>query len=518
MADHAMSIGTLRTDCTVLADPLHATALRGRLDRAVSARLPQLIAELAEPILDGHDGVIRLRRLQLDLTLAGPFDEGTLARLLAARIVAALRQALADARRELRVWKSHQAYMASYVESRLGYARAPDWAFPDFAALALLSPSEAAVEILRTRPEVLVALARNGAVDGMPERILTRLDDDGCVVLLAAALQPAHGRLESTLTRLIEELVAQPDFGRGAVSDQAPARAALVMIMRALATDPALELAVAARAAAVIAELARLARLHAEVAGGPLTGADLEGAAAALPTGRHSPFHAELIRAIGDREVRATLAALLPRLRERGSPGDSREPEIAEPEGRKRRMTVRSLHSPVAGLALLLPGIVAVAAHRHLGPEALRQAVLSALPEEAWRGARTDPLLAALFPADPREPVGDVPPVPAGAIAAIAPESRHLFTDRRGADGWGDLVLARFAGRLPGLRASSRGYLQRQFLIASGKLDMNDETITVALDGPPLAIVLQMAGLSGAQMAIPYLQNRVLMLTLRRVR
>ena len=104
-----------------------------------------------------------------------------------------------------------------------------------------------------------------------------------------------------------------------------------------------------------------------------------------------------------------------------------------------------------------------------------------------------------------------------GSRASPSPEhleSRQLLTGREGADGWGDLLIASFASRLPGLRASSRDYLIRQFLAVPGQADINDDAIVVTLDGPALAIVLKMAGLSGDQMPIPFFGNRLLVLKL----
>ena len=86
MGDHVLGIATLRTDVAVLARPQDAAPLRGRLDRVVSQRLPLLLAELAGPVLDGHGGVLRLRRLAVSIDHAGPFDEAVLTRLLATRL------------------------------------------------------------------------------------------------------------------------------------------------------------------------------------------------------------------------------------------------------------------------------------------------------------------------------------------------------------------------------------------------------------------------------------------------
>ena len=144
----------------------------------------------------------------------------------------------------------------------------------------------------------------------------------------------------------------------------------------------------------------------------------------------------------------------------------------------------------------------------------MREALLS-IPDGAFgERVETDPLITALFPDDEDAGEPNYPPIPEIGIARLAPESRGLIMGRQGADGWGDYLLASFASRLPGLRASSRGYLLRQFLHVQGRAEITDDMISVTLDGPPLSIILKMAGLSGDQMRVPHLNNRLLVLNI----
>ncbi len=92
--DHSLAIGALRTDCAALVWPDAQPALRGMLDRLSGTSLPAALSQALDPVLDGLDGVVRIRRLQLDVDYFGQFDEAALAHALAVRIASALRDAL----------------------------------------------------------------------------------------------------------------------------------------------------------------------------------------------------------------------------------------------------------------------------------------------------------------------------------------------------------------------------------------------------------------------------------------
>jgi hypothetical protein len=506
MGDHVLGIATLRTDVAVLARPQDAAPLRGRLDRVVSQRLPLLLAELAGPVLDGHDGVLRLRRLAVSIDHAGPFDEAVLTRLLATRLAAALRAALAAGpRADLRYWPDHGSYLVSYVETRLGIEPGPDWPFADLAPLALLSPAEATVALVRARPELLTALARAGARAGAPARLLTRLDDGECAALLDAAAPAAGPPSAEDLTRLVAADVADAT----ATGPASPARRALALLLHtAVRTPPGTTPPVqAAMAVTALRETvsSRPGLRPADLAGDPVAGVVDLAADPALP----APFRAAL---------RAALAAPGPRAALTGPTALASSSGSTAPRRKGSAVRPGVAASPVAGVALLLPGIARYGLHRALTAAQLRAAVISTLDEDAHPAAATDPVLAALLPADPQAEPGVPPAVPAAALAGLPPEVGGLLTGRAGPEGWGDLLLAGFAARLPALGAGSRGYLQRQFLHVPGRLELTEEVVTVTLEGPPLAVVLAMAGFDGAQAPLPHLGDRLLVLALTGLR
>lgn len=526
MAEHLLRIGALRTDVAVLATPETAAPLRGRLDRALSARLPPLLAELSGPILDRFDGVIRLRRLRIDLDHAGTFDETTLARLLAARIAAALRDALArPGAGDLRAWADQSSYLAAYVETRLGLDPGPDWPFAEFKALSLLSPSEATAEMLRSRPGVLAQLARNGAGSGDPTRLLRRLDDTACAATLAAL---ADGRHHSDHTPELVRLAEADDLADAFTGPGRLPRKALALLLRDAAAAPQRrDHPPPVRSAMAVVALGELARTSQGRIGGPLTVQDVTSSLGEEMGSLPHMFGSALRASLTDPSHRAALAGLLTRLaahrdvRPGAPPTPATEAADAAP-AEVRRVEARRCVSPVAGVALLLSGVARYDAQRVLTPAQLRAAVISTLTipgeDHAPSGTATDPLLHALLPADPHAGLGVVPPVPGTVLDGLAPEVRGLTTGRDGPEGWGDLLLATFADRLPGLRASSRGYLQRQFLFVPGRLDLSDELAQVTLEGPPLAVVLAMAGFDGAQGPLPHLGDRLLTMVLTGLR
>jgi hypothetical protein len=522
VTEHVVRVGTLRTDVAVVADAAAVAPLRRRLDRTLSELLPRALAELSGPVLDRYDGVVRLRRLRLTLDHTGPFTEAALARLLAVRIAAALSEALARPGGDVRVWENHAAYLATYVEALLGLDPGPSWPFADLSALAVLSPAEAAVEVLRTRPAVLTRLASNGAGAGNPARLLARLDDRACAALVDAVLDgPSPGPPRAADIAALRPVI---DVPVAPASPTVVPRVALTLLLRAAARRPGVEVGRLGRAAVAVSVLTASSvagrhRLTAE--------ADARELAAALT--EEAPSVPARLRAVvretlAEPEARTALAGVFgppPAARtDRGTGLAAQGPATGRASGAARLQPGprRGVASPVAGVALLLPGAVRYGLHRTLTAAQLRAAVLSTLGEEARRGAVTDPFLAALLPADPHADIGVVPPVPVGAQDGLRPESRHLLTGAGGAEGWGGLLLADLAGRLPGLARSSAGYLRRQFLHTPGRLDLTDVLVAVTLDGPALAVVLAMAGFRGDQGPLPHLDDRRLTIELTGLR
>ncbi|MGS4947731.1 hypothetical protein ACVDG3_19825 [Meridianimarinicoccus sp. RP-17] len=511
MDTHRLGIGRLVTDCTVITAADQAAPLERRLNRALREDLPGRLSSLAGPLLDGREGVIRLRRLRLDLALEGPFEDAALARLFAAHIAAALRRALADPHAESRQWDTTAAYVAAYVAHRVGMVREPDWAFPDFTALRYLGAAEVAVELLGTRPQVLAELASLGRSQGgatvlaplIPEPDAARLVQRWSGTQAPSTWDAADG--QAVIAALDGEALA-------ALRGSTPGRAVLALALAAQGTGagPAARLGAAltvagmvlaldaiqpdGQGAAVVADV--LARLQAEAV------PQAPGVPAALAGFLH--------RTARDTAGRTRLATLVTGLQTRLDRRDTATRGRA-PTDRPAR-TGGGLggvyRSELAGMALLLPQVARFGGTLSSGQA--RDLLLALVPDPE---AATDPGLAAFLPVqDPPGTAPVLPPLPAAAVAALAEESRMHLDGQSGAEAWSGLILAGFATQLPGLKGSSRAYLQRQFLSAAGRVETGAEAIRVTLDGPPLAIVLRMAGLTGPQGRMPHLGDRRLIL------
>ncbi len=515
MDDASLGIGILKTVCNVVAYPEGAAALRATVDRALGGPFPKSLAAAAGPVLDTLDGVIRVKKIRLDLAHSGPWDESLLASLFASRLAAALRQAVEGRSADVRRWDDPVAYMASYVEMQLGLAHEPAWAFPDFQALTLLSPVQASVEIVRARPAVLLALARNGQRTGSAYRFVEKLDRENAALLVAGLL----AGLTVDIAR--NTLFFSAEFSRPMVEALAstPERDLNTLILKmASQPTPAMnsqDMPLILATAALVAAAVRVASASDERYGRPLSVADLAAGGLAREV---LPAHlSAFVSAMSSAPQARSLVERIIQLLERAPFATTK----ANPGARQTKpFAAKVLHisTPFAGVSLLLPDVVRLALSRHLSVNCLRLAILSVLDADTRLRAERDDLLGFLFPVDANETGTVFPSVPEIAIARVAPESRGLVSGRQGAEGWGDLLLASFASRLPGLRASSRSYLQRQFLAVSGIAEITEKSITVTLDGPPLSIVLKMAGLAGDQMQVPHLNNRLLVLKVGGVR
>lgn len=517
MENHALSIGALKTDCKVLAYPPAVATLKSTMDRALSGRFPTLLGNASESLLDGYEGVIRIQKLKIELAYSGTWDETVLAGILAARVSEALRSALVSHTSGIRTWSDPESYMASYVEWQLGFSNEPSWAFPDFQPLRLLPPLEAALEIVKARPAVLVTLANNGRRTGNPFRFIDMLRRDMATETVAALMKVVDVQQLATFAHRdhdeVLHLVNALEWLQETDMDKRILKLASIH-GEARRPEEFVSIFGAALLAVVSKCLTELDPIRASQGN--------DGFAKVLShasVARALPSHlAEFVKTVIRKDAGKALVNSIVALLEMRSKPASNVHEKRSNRTTSYKPKSRILASPFTGMALLLPDVVRLSLQRHIGLNGLREALHSIVDAELRERLDADPLIAVLFPEDEDEDEDadepSYPPVPQSGVARLAPESRGLITDRQGADGWGDYLLASFASRLPGLRASTRGYLLRQFLLVQGSAEISDDMISVTLDGPPLSIVLKMAGLSGDQMRVPHLNNRLLVLNI----
>lgn len=501
MEPHRLTLGRIRTECRVTAGAEVAAAMGARIDRTLREDLPAALAVAADGVLTGGGGVLRIRRVRVQLHLDGGADQVGLARLFADRIAAALKAALASGRAEIRHWPDRDSYLAAYVMMRLALTTDAAWAFPDLAALQHLPAERAAAELLRARPALLTALARAAAAQGDAAAPVAGWPEAARAALVRALLDAPLATAEARdLAPALGHLLGIPQLsvpGRSAAQDLG---AALEGTLRLLAGEGA---ALQPRAVLCAAVAARAARRQAGHADGfptsPPGPAEPPGPDRALLDHALAVIAADPQgRTVLDRLTRSAAAAHLP-----APVVLPTRPPAMTPTGSP--FADEGMSSPRMGLGLLLPSVLLLDAARHLGPTALAQAVWQTLAPGDWPQAALDPALQVLLPVDPPEvdPARPQPVPPERLLRTLAPEARRVFEasdpDRR----WSALILGDFASRLRGLQASSPAYLRRQFLMRPGTLHRGPDRITLRLDPVPLGILLRMAGFPGRQGRLP---------------
>ncbi len=504
--EHRLAISRLEAEARVIGGAADPAPMERRLGAALSGGLPAALGAAVAPLLPESDAVLRIRRMRLAFALADGFDETELARIMAAEIAAGLREALAAPGPDARRWEDAAAYMAAYVEHRLGLAPQPDWAFPDFAPLRYLAGPDAAAELLSRRPALLPVLAASGRASGAPARIAERIGE-AAALRLAVSWAARRDFPEPPSGLSAGVAAACSPGGLAALSGAAPGRALLSL---ALSGSDAAEPEAALSALLEIAALELWLALHPEAETAALAASDAMARLRAGGTGRLAAASAlgaalapKLEAAAGTPAGRARLSRRLEARRDMG--GGASGPQKAALRSPVQAAARHAVwRSERAGHALLLPGLIRLGGALTQGQA--RDALAGLLPD----GAGDDPGLLALLP--PPDPPGPTPELPVPDPGLLAEEARGLADGLAGSALWSAVLLAALASSLPGLRASSRGYLQRQFLDQPGRIESTPETLAVTLDGPPLGIVLRMGGLCGPQGRLRQHGNRQLIL------
>lgn len=491
-----LTLGSVEAHCQFLGPAADGYAVERRLDRVAREALPDALAAEAAQAIGAEGGVIRIDRIELDLVLSREmFESSALPRLWAGRIGAALAAALVRGERAGVVWfASHAEFAAAYLEHRFGVARHPDFAFADFAALAHVTPAEAAAELLAARPDYLAALARSGAGRTDPAWLARRLGAEASARILDS-VAPKPVAADAGTISLIRLLVERAPPGWRALP---AAAAALALVFGFLAeveeeTTPLAAIVPLARAVAAVAHLVSAAPELIEL----LEAGDDAATVELLPLSAAERREAEFARRLfaGSRGARAAAAvhaalqtplAVRPRVSKQGR--REAKDRGAAPKPR--------LDSPFAGFALLLPVLRNLALDTLLSPAQAHALILAVLDAPDRLASHAEALADLLLPL-PVEP--DFAPWP----PAIAEDPASV-----NAEAWTARLLDGFADRLPGLRGSTAPYLRRQFLHVDGTLELEPERLTARLVRPPLAIVLTIAGMTGEQGPLPWRRER----------
>jgi hypothetical protein len=561
VSESTVEVEQLDAVYVVPADHPAPQQVRWQLDRVARTRLDAALDRALEDVFDPDDrSVCVIDELDVDIELdVDASDEDALAAEWARAIAAAVRAAVSEPLDRDRVRRFASpvdhlaAFLADVADGRAWDGRHYD-AFDGLRAL----PHDATIrEALERDPETARAALAQLAREHRLERVLAALGERG-----AERVARALARGGSTTTAAVEAVLAawRGAFGAGGARTFSAADA---LRLAAAAETPSVDPASLAGASRALVALA-----IARSAGGPCEDGEIGadgGAAAAVALlaelARRDPALAErvaaavtpvesqpasgtfvgtayagvflLLQCLLDLDADRVLAALLP-------PDVRAEPAIAS---LRLALLARCLGAPDAAAdpgVRLAAGAETEAGHVeddddaparrvllerlvHLGRAdgrrlALEPVVVDARRFVLVRDADRDAWLALLDAGDGDEATAERAVRLATEVFGHEPEALQRRADDGAAGELAVLggapdtllllaraVLRELAVRLPGLDRSSTSYLRENFLVGPGMIRVDGQLLDVQLPPSPLRVVLQLAGLHGRALLVPWL-------------
>jgi hypothetical protein len=449
--------------------------LARRLIEAAQSFLPDALAAAGRDW--SGEAVIRIRRLEVDLTLNAAFEPRAFASALATAIGRALRQAERRGSSDGVVcYPSRAIYLAALIEA-LGEGRAAQqWWLRDAEGLSFLTHAQA----IRTRVTANIRVGLEALASLPPLRrmaVLRALSPVEAERILAAfANEPGSASLEDAA-----EAVAKAAAGLADAS-------ALAVYIAAFAERPSLAGASLAAAARLFAGLAR--------------------------SGPPSPEEGRYFARFAADDGRSGAAAQAPQTTRRVLSA-----AVARSGGTRSAPVYR--FTPFGGLLLLLPDLRsdeiaaaapvcgdpgALVAYAALGLCAGRDRFVDFLDDGLWRelfGIDVQPSALAIA-----ERLGAVDDAVWSAVETLAAPldslrdarfllpRRRLIASRRAVRALAGLSRAatkRFARRLPGFRDASAPFLWANALNVSAALERNERGFSARLSRAPLDVLLSLA-------------------------
>jgi len=468
--------------------------LQQRLVDAAQRFLPEAIERAAHAW--SGEAVLRIRRLEVDVTLDAGFEPQSFAAVLAHAIVRELRRAEQTGSVDgdgVGCYASHAIYLAALLEALAEGRAAGRWWLRDAEGLRFLSRSQAIRTAVLAEPRVgLKALASLSPLRRMSVLgALTTAEADRIVDELGRA-DRGSASLEQCAEAVAEAAAELPQ-----------AASALAIFVGAFARKPVL----------AGASLAAAARLWVEL-GGELDHDARDGAAGALS----SP--AQQLDAAASSVPAADAQRILAAAARRNRP--------AGPDPAYR-------FTPFGGLLLLLPELefaniasivatwpdapadaAALVGHAALGLCAGRRRFAEYLGDGLWRelfglDARASAsAMSARLGAIPADRWADfapqLEPLRRGGDARFLLAPRSLVGSRaaaRALAGLARAASARFARRLPGFRDASAPFLWTNLLATTAALERRPGGWSGRLNRPPLDVVLSLARIAEGSVVAP---------------
>lgn len=507
-------IGELNNQCRLLGSQDEVAFVASELRQLSSADLPAAIGEQVSRRLLARmnpDGVYRIRRLRLNLTLSrGEFSTRRLGELLSEQLVEALGRELENPQGQVAYFTSQEEFIAQMMADLLLREGRNLWMYEDYAALRHLTPEQAVVQLLLPRrdnlPSLIPALQRRGAlvllcgaVKGSAMQLWQQWtgvnfnDQFGSDVPEPDELNPAQEWLQ-------QRNVAYPP-------GEAPLeQVVLHHVLLCLAEAPChFPIEVLLRATAHRLLLRRYARLAAAIMSQTQPASVRPPSVPAQGGAGEEMLDKLCLWAARFPGYRAYVLRLLRQMRAVTVPEIAR----ASPAGRntgQENLSESLLYGQRAGLVLLLPVVISLGLHVSYAMARLRGAIWLAGEDGEGPGLAEEAWLRELLPDAPQEvPTEELPPRWRLGIS----EQRQKHIEQLQQSGkveemLAQLLLAQFAARLSGLQLSSDGYLRSQFLHCGGSFAIDSAQVVARLDSVPLYIVLRMSGLAGWHSELPW--------------
>ena len=513
----------------------------GRLaDRVARQRLARELTELVGPAISSRDQIVRIRRLNVNLTLtAREFDEETLAAAWARALAKSLFEALAHGGSsgsfQLVRASSMAVFRATFLRDLLAGRAGGRWEYAEFDELLRLPVTEAALALLFSDPpNIVITLS---ALDGSPalERLVAQLDDLALerlfVAVVATGVASAVASLApADLLWAAAQVLAASRLNAFALDSR---RQALWIFVRTKGGEGRTPRAIfhTLLALACLLECPEILH-HLDDTEAPAWPENVE-----RRTGRRLPPSVsavllELRRVMGSsRTTGATppnkLAGLLPLL-------DRLRPLVptAAPQafgGQSPWLEVES-----AGLLLLTAIVIRLGwaefrddtfLSRFGGPrffQILMAGIGSAVLDPTSLEFHSLDPAAALFAGFEREPglagmrhsLATIDSAHRGQLLARLMPDAAIVTAAKDwpatLDALAEKLIGEFTSRIPGFRQASREAIVRQFLRKPGRVQMTEHLVSVLLASSPFHVALRISGMDDPVPSVSWMGNRQL--------
>lgn len=469
-----------------------------RLDRVVSTRLPQALNDSLSQTV-GDQVIYRIRnlhvRLWLDETVAGDSALATTwARLLAKAITEAIQNGSAT---NVVRYDSEAHFLAAFLSDLLAGRAWSRWMYDEFRPLQDVPVGRAAALLLSPQPELILPVAARLQTMQVWEKLLRQMDAADLQLIWEEGL----GFTEPPPWIAPEDLPALPvdvplEYGgQGAFARN---RLRLFVALRRQAIPPA-----ATTAAAISHHLALLAwfqqqsaarRLWPILAAGEIKSLAAIEQLLASGGSTGSLLQSWLAQVLPAAEGRTYLAQLVQNL----------TPEAAAAE---KISPAKQIATAFAGLSLLLPAMRDLALYETVGAAGLYQLMLDAVGPRLRPLAWSDPAVAWLCglqqdeaEAARKEEIAwpETDPALVGEAVTYGCQPASLW------------LMRHFTAGIRGMSTSSPSYLVDQVFHQPGYLLVDDESLEIYMSRSPLGVLLRMAGKSGEQGPLPWLNDRLL--------